>query len=283
MTESAVTGVGEELLRAREACGLEITRAREACGLEITDVAQQLKFAPRQLEALEQERFDLLPGATIARGMVRNYARLLKLDPEPLIQRMADRLDAPDSNRLAERFSQPVPFSDGARRATFIYIGLSLGILALVGGVAYEWRHERTPGQEAAAGFAPPLEPRTPPIAAQPAVAAPAPLPPIAMTQSSASLDPQEHPAAAPARPAATGPNRLVVRCEEEAWLEVRDSAGRVLVSSLQPAGAERVLRTRPPLTLVIGNASHVQVTFNDRPIDLRPHTRVEVARLTVP
>ena len=269
MTESAVTGVGEELLRARQ-----------ACGLEITDIAQQLKFAPRQLEALEQERFDLLPGATIARGMVRNYARLLKLDPEPLIQRMADRLDAPDSNRLAERFSQPVPFSDGARRATFIYIGLSLGILALVGGVVYEWRHERTPPQEAAASSAPPLEPRTPPIAAQPA---PAPLPPIAMTQPSASLDPQEHPAAPPARPVATGPNRLVVRCEEEAWLEVRDSAGRVLVSSLQPAGAERVLRTRPPLALVIGNASHVQVTFNDRPIDLKPHTRVEVARLTVP
>ena len=73
------------------------------------------------------------------------------------------------------------------------------------------------------------------------------------------------------------------MRCEEEAWLEVRDSAGRVLVSSLQPAGTQRVLRTRPPLTLVIGNAWHVQVTFNDRPIDLKPHTRVEVARLTVP
>ena len=272
MTESSVTGVGEELLRARQ-----------ACGLEITDVAQQLKFAPRQLEALEQERFDLLPGATIARGMLRNYARLLKLDPEPLIQRMADRLDAPDSNRLAERFSQPVPFSDGARRATFIYFGLSLGILALVGGLVYEWRHERTPPQEAAASSAPSPEPRTSPIAAQPAVAAPAELPPLAMTQPSASLDPQEHPAAAPAKPVATGPNRLVVRCEEEAWLEVRDSAGRVLVSSLQPAGTERVLRTRPPLTLVIGNAWHVQVTFNDRPIDLKPHTRVEVARLTVP
>jgi len=272
LTESAVTGVGEELLRARE-----------ACGLEITDVAQQLKFAPRQLEALEQERFDLLPGATIARGMVRNYARLLNLDPEPLIQRMADRLDAPDSNRLAARFSQPVPFSDGARRATFIYVGVSLGILALVGGVVYEWRHERTPPQEAAASSAPSLEPRAPTIALQPVLAAPAPLPPVAITQPSASLDPQEHPAAVPARPAATGPNRLVVRCEEQAWLEVRDSAGRALVSSLQPAGAERVLRTRPPLALVIGNASHVQVTFNNRPIDLKPHTRAEVARLTVP
>src|SRR2546422_7981125 len=85
------------------------------------------------------------------------------------------------------------------------------------------------------------------------------------MTQPSASLDPQEHPAAPPAKPVATGPSRLVVGCVEEAWHEVRDSAGRVLVSSLQPAGSERVLRTRPPLTLVIVNAWHVQVTFNDR------------------
>src|SRR2546422_6000116 len=107
----------------------------------------------------------------------------------------------------------------------------------------------RPPPQEAAASPAPPAEPPPPPIAAQPAVAAPAALPPLAMTQPSASLDPQEHPAAAPAKPVATGPNRLVVRCDEEAWLEVRDSAGRVLVSSLQPAGTERVLRTRPPLT----------------------------------
>src|SRR2546425_12319394 len=121
---------------------------------------------------------------------------------------MADRLDAPDSNRLAERFSQPVPFSDGARRATFMYFGLSLGILALVGGLVYEWRHERTPPQEPAASPAPQL-------------AASAALPSIAMTQPSASLDPQEHPAEAPAKPVATGPNRLVVRCEEEAWLEV--------------------------------------------------------------
>src|SRR5439155_2470448 len=118
LTESSVTGVGEELLRARQ-----------ACGLEITDVAQQLKFAPRQLEALEQERFDLLPGATIARGMLRNYARLLKLDPEPLIQRIAERLDAPHSNRLAGRFSQPGPLSDGDPPPTVLYLGLSLGIL----------------------------------------------------------------------------------------------------------------------------------------------------------
>jgi cytoskeletal protein RodZ len=133
MTEIVATGVGQEL-----------AAAREARGLALSDVAQQLKFAPRQLEALEQEQFETLPGATFTRGMVRNYARLLKLDPEPLVQRISGRIEIPDSNLLAARYHQPVPFSDGARRSTFVYLAMSLGVLLLVGGVAYEWHQERT-------------------------------------------------------------------------------------------------------------------------------------------
>ncbi|HYL88646.1 MAG TPA: helix-turn-helix transcriptional regulator, partial [Burkholderiales bacterium] len=67
MTEPDASGVGGTL-----------KAAREERGLSIAEVAQSLKFAPRQLEALEQERFDLLPGGTFVRGMVRSYARLLK-------------------------------------------------------------------------------------------------------------------------------------------------------------------------------------------------------------
>ena len=79
MTEASQTGVGAEL-----------AAARQALGLEVGDVAQQLKFAPRQIEALEQERFGALPGPTIARGMLRNYARLIKLDADALIERLRE-------------------------------------------------------------------------------------------------------------------------------------------------------------------------------------------------
>jgi len=132
MMQAAGTGIGGEL-----------ARAREARGLALADVAQQLKFAARQLEALEQERFDLLPGGTFARGMVRSYARLLKLDPEPLVSRIGGTLDASNTGRLAERYREPVPFSDSARRSTLIYLGLSLLVLAAVGALAYEWARER--------------------------------------------------------------------------------------------------------------------------------------------
>ena len=275
MTEPSGTGVGGEL-----------ARAREAHGLALADVAQQLKFAPRQLEALEQERFDLLPGGTFVRGMVRSYARLLKLDADPLVGRIADRFDAPHANRLADRYRQPVPFSDGARRSTFVYLGLSLGILAAVGGVAYEWYHER-PGMTQLAG-PPPAAPRRP-VEAPRAQPPPQPVPAQqssavleakTMTQEKATVG-EKTVAPQPLRP--SGVHRIVLRCEEEAWLEVTDALGRQLLSSLNPAGTERVVQGRPPFNLVIGNALHVRISYNDRPVDLQPHTKVEVARFTLP
>ena len=271
--------------------GAQLQRAREARGLALSEVAQQLKFAPRQLEALEQDRFDLLPGGTFARGMVRNYARLLKIDPEPLLRGIGERFDAPDASILAARYRQPVPFSDGARRSTVVYLGLSLGVLALGGGVAWQWYHER--GKAAVVARAQP-----------PAVhvaAAPAPKPKVAQNVVEAPPPPPASPAAAKAQPGdatvervaierplpvakvAPGLHRLVIRCTQEAWIEVRDDDDRALISSLNPAGSERSLRVRGPLSLVIGNARNVTILHNDQPLDLAPYTKVETARFTLP
>jgi cytoskeleton protein RodZ len=80
------------------------------------------------------------------------------------------------------------------------------------------------------------------------------------------------------------GVHRIVMRVEtDEAWLEVTDASGRQLVSSLNRAGAERVVQGRGPFTFVIGNASHVRIEHNGREFDLKPYTRVEVARFTIP
>ncbi len=268
--------------------GAALAEARKALGLSHHDVAQQIKFMPRQLEALEAERFESLPGPTIARGMVRTYARFLKLDADPLLERMAGRVEVPDPTpHLSARFSQPVPFSDGGRRSTFFYLALSAGVLALAGGVLYEWRHERP-----VAAFVTPS--RLPAPATQTAsIAAPAPVPepaakkpePIAKKPEPAAQKPEPK-AEAPALPvAATAPksvagaNRLQLRFEEEAWLEITNGAGKLLVSSLQPAGTERVVHCAPPCSLVVGNASSVKISYNDREIDLQQHARADVAR----
>jgi cytoskeleton protein RodZ len=272
--------------------GAELAAAREARGLGLPEIAQQLKFGVRQLEALEADRFDELPGGTFARGMVRSYARLLKVDPEPLLGRLAGRFDAPDSNQLAARFSQPVPFSDNARRSTLVYFALSLGILVVIGSFAWQWQRERNAPKQMAV-VKPKAEPaRKPAPPAKPASVAPAPVVEKAPVVEEKKIISRPATAPAPAAAAATataapspgGVHRIVLRVEsDEAWLEVTDAAGRQIVSSLNPAGSERVVQGRGPFTLVIGNASHVRVLHNDREVDLRPHTKVEVARFTLP
>ena len=296
--------------------GAELSAARQERGLGLQEVAQQLKFGLRQLEALEADRFDQLPGGTFARGMVRSYARLLKIDPEPLLARLAGRFDAPDSNQLAARFSQPVPFSDAGRRSTLVYFGLSLVILLVVGSVAYQWQRERNaprqqmafvkpkaeaPKAEAPARKAvPPAQTASVEEKKAPEIVKPAPVvegkKPVEVRRPDPVAEEKkvEEKKAAEKKPAAgivaasvaapSGVHRIVMRVEtDEAWLEVTDGNGRQLVSSLNRAGAERVVQGRGPFTFVIGNASHVRIEHNGREFDLKPHTRVEVARFTIP
>jgi cytoskeleton protein RodZ len=297
-----------------ESIGAELARAREERGLSISDVAQQLKFASRQLEALEQDRFDQLPGGTFVRGMVRSYARILKIEPDPLLDRIAGRFAAPDAGTLAARYSQPVPFSDNARRSTFVYLGLSLGVLVVAAGIAYSWYREHSQtsqlaaakrATQAAAKAAAPA-PRAQPKVVEVAAVEPPPAPKIQQTkiEPPAKVTPArvESAAVAPApvsiapkppaaekvaiakvaAPLTGASNRVVIRCDEEAWIEVKDANDRMLVSSLNPKGAERVVRARGPLTLVIGNPAQVRVLHNDRAVDLTPHVKSGVARLTI-
>ena len=58
-----------------------LREAREAAGLSVVDVAHHLKLTPRQVEAMEAGDLAHLPGPAFARGFIRNYARLLHLDP----------------------------------------------------------------------------------------------------------------------------------------------------------------------------------------------------------
>jgi cytoskeleton protein RodZ len=267
--------------------GAELARVREERGLALSDVAQQLKFGARQIEALEQERFELLPGGTFVRGMVRAYARLLKVDAEPLLGHLADRFDAPHADSLAARYKQPVPFADGTRKSTFVYLGASLGILVAVGAIAYQWYREYNAPRKAAPMA---VAPKAAAPAARPAtpVVAPAVVEAKVIEKTSVATKEKVVPAVEKTEQAHTtekvaGVHRIVFHCEAEAWLEVKDAQGRQLLSSLNPPGCERVVQGRGPFELVIGNASHVRVLHNDRPLDLKPHSKQDIARFTIP
>jgi cytoskeleton protein RodZ len=287
MTESADAGLG---------VGEELARARAALGLSIGDVAQQLKFAARQIEALEQGRFEELPAGTFARGMVRAYARLLKLDAEPLVGRVAARVAVPDNAAAVASARRPIPITDSARRTNLIYGALSVAILGVIAAVVFEWQRERSNAARLSfvAAAQAPLEPQraaavdtlasavTPPNLSPLAAAAPAePVEPRPATARVAASRPESQ-AAADGTGGTGGTRRIVMKFERESWVEIRGRDGKALVSQLNAAGSERTVEGKAPFALIIGNAQHVRLSYDDRPIDLAPHVKVEVARFTL-
>lgn len=67
--------------------GQILREAREARGLTLEQVAEETRINRRFLDALEQGDYVTLPTPVHVRGFLRNYARFLKLDPAPLLER----------------------------------------------------------------------------------------------------------------------------------------------------------------------------------------------------
>ena len=256
--------------------GEELAKARAALGLSIADIAQQLKFAARQIEAMEQGRFEDLPSGTFARGMVRSYARLLKLDAEQLVGRMAARVAVRDNAEAVARIRRPIPITDSSRRSNLIYAAMSLAILGVIGAVALEWQRERSAA--ARLTFVPAAQP--PNVAAEPRRLAAAA--PVAVNPANPASPPDAGTALAPAPPVTQGNRRIVLKFERESWVEIRGRDGKALLARLNAAGSEHTVEGRPPFSLVIGNAQHVRLSYDEREIDLAPHVKVEVARFTL-
>lgn len=80
--------------------GSILREAREAKGLTLVEVQDRIRISARYLEALENGQYAALPTPVHVRGFLRNYARFLALDPQPLLERYE-----------AQQHRQPMPVS----------------------------------------------------------------------------------------------------------------------------------------------------------------------------
>jgi cytoskeletal protein RodZ len=67
--------------------GQELRREREARGVALESITGVTKISGRHLLALEEEKFEALPGGVLSKGMVRGYARAVGLDEEMWVSR----------------------------------------------------------------------------------------------------------------------------------------------------------------------------------------------------
>lgn len=240
--------------------GRLLREAREARGLSVFEVAQSLKFSPRQIETLEADHYEALPpGTTFLRGFVRGYAKLLKLDPASMLALLDVKAPAapPDVREPGNMGVAASPVVTGRRSSLPMMVGAAaLAVLAAGLGV-WHFLGDSAPAPAPAADTA--------------AVRPP-------------EIRIEETPAAAPggAVPLPADARQLVFVFHDKSWVEVMDAAQHVILSGENAAGTRQAVSGRPPFQVVIGNANKVELQYGDQMVDLKPHIRAEVARLTL-
>ena len=83
--------------------GQKLERQRELLGLSLEDVERHTHLRTHYLRALEAGNLDDLPSSVQGRGMLNNYAGFLGLDPERVLLRFAEGLQAQLAARQTAR------------------------------------------------------------------------------------------------------------------------------------------------------------------------------------
>lgn len=155
--------------------GAALRRAREEQGLTLEDAERDTRISKRYLDALENERFDVVPAPVYARGFLRSYSQYLGLDPnevlslyprddepQPRQQRGQSRGHERDRERQVglnagerEQFEEPEPgrreprplrpatlthrdpMLDAERRQAFVWIAIAVGAIVVVAIIAF--------------------------------------------------------------------------------------------------------------------------------------------------
>lgn len=260
--------------------------AREAQGITLEDVAVRLRLMHRQIGAMEEDDFDSLGQPVFARGFVRNYARLLGLVPDELLARMPG---APAEPAVVQPVEPPKPRSWlTSPWLILLMLGVLLMVTLPVG--LYLWLNSDVDENPVSQTLM--AQPRPAPVVQSPTAspvvetpAAPAEpggtgLPLEAGTSVSAPVPATPEPVVPEPPPAVSS----VIHLEfgDAAWTEIKDATGRMLHRQLNQPGSSIEVRGQPPFEMVIGNATQARMTYNGRPIDLKPFIDVTVARFTL-
>lgn len=147
-----------------------LAAARLEHGLTVEQMAAELRVEARLMEALEENRFELLPAPVFVKGYLRHLASRFGLEHDDLIHRYAVQTNAKDA---------PVTYSEPISEDNKLLVPLIVGALVLVLGIPafwFTWASRDTlseivsPGEEA---------PESPPaqVESVPDVAAPFPEP----------------------------------------------------------------------------------------------------------
>lgn len=271
--------------------GDRMKREREMRGIKLEEIAESTKIGKRNLEALEEEHFDQLPGGIFNKGFVRAYARFLGLDEE---QAVNDFLTASANYDQPAALQPPptslvrapvIPSDASVQRKNMLWAAAGACGLAAVLGIWFYinpsiWRVAVEREEVLLARH------KSNPQASTPAASTA----PSGVTNKSGDVsagsgsgEAHEVPSANENKAgagAAIPPEEgfeLAIHARQNAWVSII-ADGKNVMDLVIPAGASKSVRAQRRLILKTGNATGLEMAYNGVPV---PAAKDKVQTLT--
>lgn len=224
--------------------GSSLREARERRGVQLGDVERQTRIRTRYLRALEEDRFDVLPGQVYAKGFLRTYADYLGLDADRFVEELGSRLPPEDDEPPPQPPVRPI-----RGRRVSLAGALVAGSVAVAAVAAVAW--VLVPGSSSHHAAQVPRQSRTRAVTHKPA------------------------PAPRPVGIVAT----LVLRAANgRSWIEAHagsQSGTRLYYATLEQGRSLRLTRKR--LWLRLGDPTALVAILNGKVVSLPESTPVDV------
>jgi transcriptional regulator with XRE-family HTH domain len=134
--------LGDIILKFDEmdSVGQELKKERELRGISLKEIADTTKINIRYLRALEEDKFDLLPGKFFIKSIIKSYARYIGLEEETildhfhqtLLQKTEEQIEQ-DEDKAITPTEVPRKFKIFFRTAGyFIIFIVALGIIIIL-------------------------------------------------------------------------------------------------------------------------------------------------------
>ncbi len=288
--------------------GARLRSAREARHIDVQQVANELRLPARHIEALEAEDLSRLPEPSYICGYLRSYSKMMELPSDEIVAQfpgMKDYLASVKSTVMPTRMVAPVPeMVEQAAHKGFNVSSLAMIAVAVVVGALLLFqllggkREQTTNGSVAPESKAVPettaAPSATPRSAVPPATEkrstepkAPAPVSPASVSEPKA-----EAPAETPVPKATVQPpkltpgslplSQLVLSFRGDSWVELFDATNLRLAFELVHGGEVRTFNGAAPFHLLLGDASEVDIRYNDVVYDMAPYRRANLVELRI-
>jgi len=238
-----------------------LRRQREMREITLREISDASKISLRYLQALEDERFDLLPAMVFAKGFLRQYARYVGLDQDEVVNSFLVACRGEDEEGEQDESEQTgAPLRRGATGNAWKYAVLIVVVAAVLLALIFllprllGGKGRPTPSQPPP-GMAPSGVAATEGAGSPAGAAGTGPDVADAGTATSQTAE-------------ATAPLRVTLDFREDCWVEATvDGARRV--SEMRVQGESLQLQAQQVVELRLGNAGVVDIEVNGRPYPL--------------